>query len=424
MSRATTNYPRPPKKSAYPKTSQSNMNGCTNIAYVRDGRVFTYVPTPQIQVRRTETLSGYSGKRLPYSFPPPINGLSTQKTVEAHTLSEVVLPGDSSYIREVMRFNPRGLSGLSDIDPTLEPSVEADADSRLTSKILGQLLDQNVNLGQVISERHQTIALFASTARRIATAAYSFRKGNWQAACEHLGYRPSRKQRARLQQAKILFSKDQRQLLANSILEVQYGIRPLLSDVYGAAQHLAERTYMNNDRNTFVVSATAFSQGSRSRQKNVTIRGQYTSGQVTLPLTMLYTKTYRTKKRVYFRVSSPLARELNQLGLTNPAVLAWEAMPWSFVVDWIVPIGNWLANLTATTGLSFVAGMTTKEWDRTCRYFTSVSESKHNYHNYERIRDTGFPVPSLPRLKNPLGVDHIVNSIALLQGAFFRRNPT
>jgi hypothetical protein len=30
------------------------------------------------------------------------------------------------------------------------------------------------------------------------------------------------------------------------------------------------------------------------------------------------------------------------MGLANPASIAWEFMPWSFAVDWAIPIGSWI----------------------------------------------------------------------------------
>jgi hypothetical protein len=44
------------------------------------------------------------------------------------------------------------------------------------------------------------------------------------------------------------------------------------------------------------------------------------------------------------------------LGLANPLALGWELVPYSFVVDWFMPVGNYLAALTAGHGLEFLAG--------------------------------------------------------------------
>jgi hypothetical protein len=50
---------------------------------------------------------------------------------------------------------------------------------------------------------------------------------------------------------------------------------------------------------------------------------------------------------------------LNSLGLLNPLQVAWELVPFSFVVDWILPIGSFLEAATGTIGTTFDSGYTT-----------------------------------------------------------------
>jgi hypothetical protein len=50
---------------------------------------------------------------------------------------------------------------------------------------------------------------------------------------------------------------------------------------------------------------------------------------------------------------------MGQLGLTNPASMAWAALPYSFVVDWLLPVGTMLGALSAPVGLKFQTGYTT-----------------------------------------------------------------
>jgi hypothetical protein len=51
-------------------------------------------------------------------------------------------------------------------------------------------------------------------------------------------------------------------------------------------------------------------------------------------------------------VSNWVAWRANELGLINPLSIAWEVVPFSFVVDWFVPIGNYLQSLTDFVGLN------------------------------------------------------------------------
>jgi hypothetical protein len=67
--------------------------------------------------------------------------------------------------------------------------------------------------------------------------------------------------------------------------------------------------------------------------------------------------------------------KLNQLGLINPASVAWELVPLSFIADWFGTIGLWLGGFTDFVGLSmnrkqhviFVKGQghTRLEWGST-----------------------------------------------------------
>lgn len=47
-----------------------------------------------------------------------------------------------------------------------------------------------------------------------------------------------------------------------------------------------------------------------------------------------------------------------QLGLTNPIAVAWDAVPFSFVVDWFLPVNKFLSSFDAELGVS-VANLST-----------------------------------------------------------------
>lgn len=59
----------------------------------------------------------------------------------------------------------------------------------------------------------------------------------------------------------------------------------------------------------------------------------------------------RAKVCCSFEVSNPNLWRANQLGLINPAKLAWELIPFSFVVDWFIPVSGFLESFTEWVGL-------------------------------------------------------------------------
>lgn len=52
-------------------------------------------------------------------------------------------------------------------------------------------------------------------------------------------------------------------------------------------------------------------------------------------------------------VSNPNLFLANQMGFANPFVVAWELVPFSFVVDWFANVGDVLASMTDFMGISF-----------------------------------------------------------------------
>lgn len=50
------------------------------------------------------------------------------------------------------------------------------------------------------------------------------------------------------------------------------------------------------------------------------------------------------------RVTNPNLALLERLGLVNPAAVAWDAVPYSFVINWFIPVGTFLKSLTDMVG--------------------------------------------------------------------------
>lgn len=73
---------------------------------------------------------------------------------------------------------------------------------------------------------------------------------------------------------------------------------------------------------------------------------------------------------IFFSPANPTAYKLDQLGITNPLSIAWQLLPLSFVVDWFLPIGNFLSALSAPMGLSYHKGYRTsfQQWSLAVEY--------------------------------------------------------
>jgi hypothetical protein len=53
----------------------------------------------------------------------------------------------------------------------------------------------------------------------------------------------------------------------------------------------------------------------------------------------------------YLSIKDPLMNDLSKWGLLNPASVAWELTPFSFVIDWFYPVGQLISSMTDLVGL-------------------------------------------------------------------------
>ncbi len=119
-------------------------------------------------------------------------------------------------------------------------------------------------------------------------------------------------------------------------------------------------------------------------------------------------------------------------GLTDPSSVLWELTPWSFVIDWFIPIGNYLnarGLAQATTGTYVYSWTSYEKWSidgyvhPTPNTKTTASPSiEYMYLQVWRSISTSVTTPR-PRMK-PLGEvlswKRAANAVALLTQMKFR----
>lgn len=297
--------------------------------------------------------------------------------------------------------------------PTIS-SLGSDAQAR--SKLLTTLKSSSVNLAQAFSERKQTVDMLSKTVNRLASAALAIRHGNLRHASNLFGLKYGNRH---LKKEIAPSPKN----LANYWLEYSYGWRPLVSDIYGSMETLA-RTYYEK-RPTVV----------RVRSLQSKIWKDYTlffDSNYGMQEILTANNLESTSYVVEFVEDSSFCQAMSSVGLTNPALLAWELIPYSFVIDWIVPVGNYLGNLDATVGLSFVRGTKTirQDFEGTSTWKKYKAPLNANYlqtgmgrsfYSSSKTRSvlTSFPLPVL-EINPHIGVSRALSGLALLTQAFKR----
>lgn len=131
------------------------------------------------------------------------------------------------------------------------------------------------------------------------------------------------------------------------------------------------------------------------------------------------------RMKIYAKISNETLANAASIGLLNPAQVAWELVPYSFVVDWFLPVGSFLETLTDTAGLTFVSGVQTYRvvsqfqseftppsysWPKWSGSFSATNHIKA----IQRQALGGWPAP-LPYVKNPLSTIHVASGLALIR---------
>jgi hypothetical protein len=303
-------------------------------------------------------------------------------------------------------------------------SVDAEA----LNKSLTNLKGMKVNLGVAMGERKRTADLLYRTAGTIGNSLRALKRGNFSGAAKALGLQPDLKQPSKSgavflpginSRRRSQFTRQQlisqSKKLSDDWLALQYGWRPLINDVYSSMEVLAQAS--SKPRKFMVSSSKSFNWSKSSSPGNW----------YGVPYTRVDAGSY-TRKYVYiFSYSNEVLTDLSSLGVTNPAAIAWELLPWSFVADWFIPIGNYIDTWDATLGFSFQKGCTTtfEKWrvtvgaNGTKRIGNTIrtvsAKGSHDYVECIRSGLASFPMPRLPSFDPRLSFQKGVTSVALLR---------
>lgn len=226
-------------------------------------------------------------------------------------------------------------SVFSAVNPTAallgNPGNHLVPEDEVLRKLRSRVKDVKINMPVFLAESKKTAQMILGTAKRLARALSQVRQRDLRGAASTLGCRPL---------------KDKGGGSANNWLEYKYGWLPLLSDAYGAGEHLARRVISTKFEQRVQVALT----------RTTTINGfGSVNGTVQFPQHINAEYVVEVKSSsfasVNFICTNDTLREAAQLGFTDPLLVAWEVVPLSFVVDWFIPIGNFIEQFNAFSGL-------------------------------------------------------------------------
>lgn len=332
--------------------------------------------------------------------------------------NKVAQVGDSSYTRttgrlgtyEVKADKPSAQAFVLNMGTTgqITNGILQRGRNPATIKAYNEIGQNKAGLGEDFATYKQTIGMFTSKANML--------KGLLRIFSQDKGLR-----RYALQSVRQLKNIDRR--ASEAYLEHVYGWLPLMGDIHGIYELLLD--YSSGVKPVIVVGEGKYNEKTEiTRVATPTLYGGYEGA-------IKSTCEYSAKCKMWARLSSEnqAFRVLNQLGLLNPASLAYELMPWSFVVDWFIPIGPYIQSLSSTIGLTYISGTTTyREKITHTGNFAQAAGSAYGSTDpasmqlcpfaieestYSRSYHLNWPNASIYLEQNPFKGDRILKAIAL-----------
>lgn len=268
-------------------------------------------------------------------------------------------------------------------------------DLRVQSRLVSQVRGHDFNLAVAVAEGKQTVNMVVSALQTVGNVALDLKRGRFESAARRLGVKPRP-------------SKLDHRDLAGRWLELQYGWFPLISDVFEAAE-----------------AYSVLTQKPRKQQIKVNLRKNGLVSTSCSPSNWAHDAKYHAVQSIIYELTESLS-EARSLGLTNPAYVAWEKIPYSFVVDWFIPIGTYLDNLntiptlTGRTITTKFVKYSTDSFSVKNKLYYDGATTRNNGLSMKRVVSNGLTTatPRFVNLPEAMSPTRVWNAIALAAQRF------
>jgi len=345
-----------------------------------------------------------------YHSGAPLDPLAYTRFVEEFQ----ALPGTKVYWYGGEPYGPypQPAPHLSEVmDSALLTNLLANNRNSAIANLNGRMRGSQFSLGVTMVEGRKTVNMIGDISRRLLGAYRNVRRGKFSEAADLLLMDPPSHRRQKSMKREALRGA---QGLSKNWLMYRYGIRPLIQDVYNGIDAYSTIASSRSDD----IIYTGFS---RSNDSSNGYNGSSNAS-------ILHAITIKAK------VQNDDVRNMSALGLDNPALIAWELVPFSFMFDWFLPVGTWLEAMKTPSGFTFTngcEGVLTKQsaafklpsgfisgdinrgWE-----LTTGSAGEYKKEHFDRKIITAFPTPSsLPTTKSlskALSLPKVIDVVSIL----------
>lgn len=247
---------------------------------------------------------------------------------------------------------------------------------KLIEKLRKKIYGSGFNPGIFLVEAPKAIQMIGNAAYRFGAALYRFLKGDWRGMFDAFGIEPKPVHRTRalngtlfnrrhsMTDTQIYQVLQAKREISKLWLELSYGWKPLLSDMEEGAAWLA-----------YALNPPPFSGGKVMGRREWKVH-HYKREKNYGSLTYMDRETrYRLQIVIHGVVVSP---SFSTPSLPGLAGAAWEKLPYSFVLDWALPISSYLQALRTSRDIkgTVIRTLTTE------RIHTNISPGGTGYNEY------------------------------------------
>lgn len=287
-------------------------------------------------------------------------------------------------------------------------------------KALNRLADRKMSALETVAEMRQSVDGLSRNARSLVAFAMAAKRRDWKAAARAIGVDPASRRSKRA----VTRIHAQGQSFGAAWLNYWFGIQPIVSDMVAIVGFMSDDETL---RRLKVKSKGRF-KGKTTRSGTVVPQNNYS-----LPWEAQIERTAFVS--FFGKITAEHFRRAVTYGAVDVPATAWALAPWSFVIDWVLPVSEVLKAQTAGVGIAFKGGtrtlrvkssaktgqasVRTTGWDR-----TSVMSTTGTVEQLRFIRTvyTGWPHPVSVWIKDPFDLWKGVTSLALLANVINPKN--
>jgi hypothetical protein len=212
-------------------------------------------------------------------------------------------------------------------------------------------MGESVQMGVATAEGREAVSMITTRLLQVAKFTGHVARGRYGDAAKDLGVnwtgKSARKSKISVPKAVVPKSKDARESVrgfSQIYLEFHFGWSPLMKDIHDAMKVLDSPIEPHRVKASATGSWTdplAFHSVTSDTDWK---RTEHRDGK--------YVQTVKLQGDLI--ITNPNLMMMQQNGILNPASIAWELVPFSFVLDWFVNVGDYLSSLTDFAGITFL----------------------------------------------------------------------